>query len=98
MMKKLVVWDVDGTLVDSRRTIFESAVAVYAELGLPAPAYDEVRQIVGLQLREGLGVLLPQLPGAELDRAVEASKNAFQGILRRPRFIDPPYDGAAETL
>jgi phosphoglycolate phosphatase len=96
--RKLVVWDVDGTLVDSRETIFESAKGGFALLGEPEPTYEAVRQIVGLDLREGLGVLLPHRSGADLDRVVEAYRQAFQGRVQQPGFIDPLYEGAAETL
>jgi beta-phosphoglucomutase-like phosphatase (HAD superfamily) len=67
---KLAVWDVDGTLVDSRAVIFEAAKAVFAFMDLPPPAYDEVRQIVGLSLVEGLRELLPSMPSEDIDRAV----------------------------
>ena len=85
-VQSLVVWDVDGTLVDSRETIFEAAKESFAVLGEPEPTYDSVRQIVGLGLKDALGVLMPHRAGADLDRAVEAYKNAFQGWLRRPGF------------
>ena len=95
---KLVVWDVDGTLVDSRQTIYEGARGAFALLGEPEPTYDVVRQIVGLELREGLGVLLPHLGAAELDRAVQAYRETFQARVQEPGFLDPLYEGAAETL
>jgi len=98
MSLKLVVWDVDGTLVDSRKTIFETAVAVYGELGLRAPTYDEVRQIVGLGLREAFAVLSPDLPEAEIDRLTQTYRTQFQAFRRDPGFIEPLYEGAAETL
>ena len=97
MSDKLVVWDVDGTLVDSRETIFESARESFAALGELEPTYDAVRQIVGLGLKEALGVLMPHRIGADLDRAVDAYRDAFR-VWRRPGFIEPLYDGAAETL
>ena len=98
MAPKLVVWDVDGTLVDSRETIYEGAKGAFALLGEPEPTYDVVRQIVGLELREALGVLLPHLGAADLDRAVAAYRRTFQTRVEQPGFLDPLYDGAAETL
>ena len=95
---KLVVWDVDGTLVDSRQTIYEGARGAFALLGEPEPTYDVVRQIVGLELREGLGVLLPHFGASELDRAVQAYRETFQARVQEPGFLDPLYEGAAETL
>jgi phosphoglycolate phosphatase len=98
MTDKLVVWDVDGTLVDSRETIYEAAKESFAVLGEPEPTYDAVRQIVGLGLKEALGVLMPHRSGDDLNRAVDAYRDAFQGWMRRPGFIEPLYVGAAKTL
>ena len=98
MILKLVVWDVDGTLVDSRESIFQTALAAYAELGLPAPTYEAVRQIVGLGLREAFTVLEPQMPDDEIDRLTQAYRLAFQALRDDPTFVEPLYDGAAETL
>jgi phosphoglycolate phosphatase len=98
MSRKLAIWDVDGTLVDSRASIFESAKAVYACIGLPEPAYDDVRQIVGLPLREGLQVLLPNFTEADIDQAVASYKASFGERVTQPGYVEPLYDGAAETL
>jgi phosphoglycolate phosphatase len=98
MRAQLAVFDVDGTLVDSRQAIFESAKAVYATLGLPPPQYDTVRQIVGLSLRAALHILLPQLSDAELDRATAAYKESLASVRSAPAFLEPLYPGAAETL
>ena len=98
MTLKLVVWDVDGTLVDSRQSIFETSVAVYGRLGLPIPTYDMVRQIVGLGLREAFEVLSPELSAAEIERVTQTFRDEFQALRRDPDFIEPLYDGAAETL
>lgn len=98
MSLKLVVWDVDGTLVDSRRSIFETAVAVYGRLDLPVPDYDAVRQIVGLGLREAFEILSPELDPAGIDRLTQTYREVFQALRRDPTFVEPLYDGAAGTL
>ena len=53
----MVLIDVDGTLVDSRASIFQAATDAARDLGLPDPEYDRVRQIVGLSLPHALAVL-----------------------------------------
>ncbi len=95
---KLAVWDVDGTLVDSRAVIYEAAKSVFDFMGLPTPDYNDVRQIVGLSLAVGLRQLLPLMPPEAIDRAVAGYKEAFQDLHRRPGFQEPLYDGAAECL
>ena len=98
MRDKLVVWDVDGTLVDSRRTIFEGVSEAYRGVGLEPPTYDRTRQIVGLGLRDAMAVLSPELPDEMVDRIAEGYRQAFQAWHRTPGFAEPLYDGAAETL
>jgi phosphoglycolate phosphatase len=94
---KLAVFDVDGTLVDSRQTIKASCDAAFAYLGRPAPTYDAVRQIVGLSLRDGLSRLAPDLGEEELERLTEGYR---QGDIQRVTGIEEDllYPGAAELL
>jgi phosphoglycolate phosphatase len=96
--RKLAVFDVDGTLVDSRALILRAAVEGAAEVGLPEPGYDAVRQIVGLSLRDALRDLAPALDEPSLDRFVEAFKASFLRMHAEPGFIEPLYDGAADLL
>ena len=61
MTRPLAVFDIDGTLVDSRASILQAATEAARDLGLPDPDYDRVRQIVGLSLPHALAVLEPGL-------------------------------------
>ncbi len=97
-MSKLVVWDVDGTLVDSRQTIFDSMQSAFAAAGLPPPTYEVVRQVVGLGLMEGVGVLLPEAKLEVLEQVADGYKAAFGAKVRQPGYVEPLYDGAAGTL
>jgi phosphoglycolate phosphatase len=98
MTPKLAVFDIDGTLVDSREVIFRAARESAVEIGLPEPAYDQVRQIVGLSLRDALQMLAPDLDDPTLDAFVVAYQQAFLRMHAEPGFIEPLYDGAAELL
>lgn len=93
----LAVFDVDGTLVDSRASIHLAACEAAKVLGLPEPSYDRVRQIVGLTLDKALHVLEPQLTMGELAEFVAAFQNSF-----RTRYEagheEPLYDGVMDTL
>lgn len=55
----LVVFDVDGTLVDSRAHILASMAAAFADLGLAAPTREAVLHCVGLSLPEVMAQLTP---------------------------------------
>ena len=98
MTSKLVVWDVDGTLVDSRRSIFESMQAAFAAAALPPPTYEAARQVVGLGLLEGVASLLPEAAPEVWERVADGYRAAFGAQVRQPGHIEPLYDGAAETL
>ncbi|MEI9889594.1 MAG: HAD-IA family hydrolase [Caulobacteraceae bacterium] len=95
---KLVIWDVDGTLVDSRHSIFAAASAAYAKHGLPLPTYDEVRQIVGMSLVEGIAAISPQMSRERVEAIAQGYREAFGVQVAVPGYVEPLYDGAAETL
>ena len=95
---RLAVWDVDGTLVDSRALIFDCCRHTLVQAGLPEPSYDAVRQVVGLSLGHALSLLAPGLGPAGIQRAEEIYKSRFREHRARPGFAEPLYDGAAETL
>jgi phosphoglycolate phosphatase len=95
---KLVVFDVDGTLVDSRAILKQASDAAFHALGLPPPPYDALRQIVGLNLAEGLARLAPEQPPDVLDELIAHYKSSFGDLHRQPGFTEPLYPGAAELL
>lgn len=95
---KLAVFDVDGTLVDSREVILRAAQEAALAVGLPIPEYDQVRQIVGLSLADALRMLAPDLTTAELTEFVTAYQNAFLRMHATPGFHEPLYAGAEDTL
>jgi phosphoglycolate phosphatase len=98
MTGKLAVFDVDGTLVDSREILNCASDRAFRELGLAPPPYEALRQIVGLSLHEGLAQLAPEQPPAVMDQLIEHYKSSFQALRREPGFVEPLYPGAAELL
>lgn len=68
---RLVLFDLDGTLVDSAPGIWASVRAATAELGLPRPTPDQLRAMVGPPLQDGFAAQFG-LRGDEVDRAVAA--------------------------
>ena len=97
MSRPLAVFDIDGTLVDSRASILQAATEAARDLGLPDPAYDRVRQIVGLSLPHALAVLEPGLTALELERFTAAFRASF-GRMFDAGHEEPLYPGAMETL
>ncbi|CAN0538194.1 unnamed protein product, partial [Scytosiphon promiscuus] len=95
---KLAIWDVDGTLVDSRTSIHEIMVEAFTLSALTPPEYDATRRIVGLSLHEACGQLAPDANAAEIDRLVNDYRESWVRARARPDFTQPLYDGALETL
>ncbi|MDB5642752.1 MAG: HAD-superfamily hydrolase, subfamily variant 1, partial [Hyphomicrobiales bacterium] len=66
---KLVIFDVDGTLVDSQHFIVEAQTRAFAAHGLRAPTRDAMLSIVGLSLVQAFETLAPDAPAASLAQA-----------------------------
>lgn len=96
---KLALFDLDGTLVDSRQLIAQSMDEAFRKNGLAGCSYDQVRQIVGIELFEAIPMLLPEDYPAE--GAVKIG-NDFREIFVRNRadgtHTEGLYDGARELL
>uniref|UniRef100_UPI0013C4FAD7 HAD hydrolase-like protein n=1 Tax=Desertibaculum subflavum TaxID=2268458 RepID=UPI0013C4FAD7 len=56
---RLVVFDCDGTLVDSQHHITDCMAAAFGEQGLAPPPAAAVRAVVGLALAEAIARLVP---------------------------------------
>lgn len=97
MTAKLAVFDVDGTLVDSRRSIAEAMAQAFRALNLAAPGYEETRRIVGLSLEPAIAVLAPGLDRSRYPVLAQAYKDAFVAN-REAGLVEPLYAGAKEIV
>ncbi len=99
MKRPLAIFDIDGTLIDSRAIIQDAMVAAFESSGLAPPDYDATRQIVGLSLAEGLRRLAPpDFSAAALESLLEQYRAAFRRIHAIPGYKEPLYDGALDLL
>lgn len=62
---ELVIFDWDGTLMDSVAQIVRSVKAAAHDLQVPEPSDAAARDIIGLGLPEAMRVLFPQVPEAD---------------------------------
>ena len=99
MSLKLAIWDVDGTIVDSRETISTCMDRAFELHGLTPPGYEKTRRMVGLGLFEGISVLVD--PGTD-ERIVHdlctSYKQAFVKHRSRPGFVEQLYEGALDSV
>lgn len=99
MALKLAIWDMDGTLVDSREVIQTAMVAAFEHHDLPAPEYDDTRKTVGLGLGEACAKLVPEgFDMARLTGLVETYKQVFVARRTEADFVEPLYEGAVDAL
>lgn len=88
---ELVVFDWDGTLMDSTAAITRSIQAAAADLGLKVPDRKQASWVIGLGLRDSLNHAVPDLAKARIPEFVdryrfhylhsEPSLGAFDGVL-----------------
>ena len=96
-MTRLIVFDCDGTLVDSQHLIVAAAERAFAAEGLAAPAAADVRAVIGLSLEAAMTVLQPAAAPALRLRLVDGYRAAWQA-LRTDGLREPLYPGALATL
>ncbi len=73
----LLVFDWDGTVVDSAAHIVTSLRSACQDIGLPAPEERRARYIIGLGLQDAMNYLLPQLPASDYSFLVERYRYHF---------------------
>ncbi len=93
---RLVVFDVDGTLLDSQNLIVAAMADAFASVGHKMPSRAEVLGIVGLSLPVAIRTLAPDRSQTEIDRMVEGYKASFMGA--RLAQVAPLYPGARDVL
>ncbi len=95
---KLVIFDCDGTLVDSQNIIFAAMAGAFSEHGLTCPPRAEVLSIVGLSLQEAVAQLLPQADRVQVSDVADAYKNAFGDLRADPAHDEPMFEGARAAI
>jgi len=91
---ELLVFDWDGTLIDSAAVIVACMQAACRDLGLSVPDEARASHVIGLGLHDALAYVAPDLPVAEYGRMVERYRHHF---LARDLQI-PLFPGTGEML
>ncbi|RLJ40718.1 phosphoglycolate phosphatase [Litoreibacter meonggei] len=97
---KLVVFDVDGTLVDSQDDIVSAMTTTFEAIGEAVPSRADILGIVGLSLHAAFEKLSPALYPTHGDALVEGYKTSFMTSrkLRDSTETSPLYPGALEAI
>lgn len=94
---KLVIFDVDGTLVDSQGHILASMEGAFASHDLLFPGRDAVLSIVGLSLPEAFVRLVPD-HADKRESLTQAYKDTFMDLRKTGKAHSPLYPGAEAVL
>ncbi|MES9971810.1 MAG: HAD-IA family hydrolase [Candidatus Thiodiazotropha sp.] len=79
MKFELLIFDWDGTLMDSEAHIIECVEAAVRDLKLPLPSQDAIRDIIGLGLHEAVNTLFPgSREGLDLEMAARYRVHFFK--------------------
>lgn len=94
-MRGLAIFDLDGTLVDSRHDLADAGNAARAAIGLPPLPLAAVVAMIGDGAARLIERLTPDRPAADRDAAMAAFRRDYAGRLTaRTR----PYPGIPEAL
>lgn len=94
-MYKLLIFDWDGTIIDSEARIISSMQAAADELALQPLASEAVRNIIGLGLPEAIRALVPAIDDETLERMRARYSHHFLVRNETPTAL---YPGVEETL
>lgn len=95
---KLVIFDCDGTLVDSQHLIVSAMADAFRSQDLAPPPRTAILGIVGLSLPEAIFRLAPEQEEPTVLSISEAYKHAFGQLRLNPDNLEPLYDGAEEVV
>ena len=91
---ELIVFDWDGTLMDSTAMIAQSIQLACKDLGLPVPSKAQASQVIGLGLADALAQTVPGIDDAMIPRMVERYRHYY---LTRDHQLSL-FDGVRELL
>jgi len=92
---QLLVFDWDGTLIDSAARIIDCMQRAAADCALPQPGAEAVRNIIGLGLPEALAMLYPGISAADSAQMRKGYSSHFLAAGQEPC---PLFPGVAEGL
>jgi len=95
MSFKLIVFDWDGTLMDSEARIVNCIQAAFGDVGEPPPSREASRNVIGLGLAEAMAKLWPEGHDVKRLQVVERYRYHFLDANETPSTLFP---GALELV
>lgn len=91
----LLVFDWDGTLIDSKAQIVNCMQATISSLELDERTDKQISDIIGLGLEEAIRSLYPEVSAEVIKQTAQAYREHF---LTKDKTPSPLFDGAKEVL
>ncbi|MEO7222301.1 MAG: HAD-IA family hydrolase [Devosia sp.] len=91
-----MIFDLDGTLIDSVALIVETVTNAFAAVDEPVPDERAIRSISGITAMEAMGILAPHASPERVSAIMESYRTHYRGnagVAREPMFV-----GALEAL
>lgn len=92
---KLIVFDWDGTIMDSEAKIVDCIQAAFADVGAHPPGREAARNIIGLGLSEAMAELWPEADDTRIELVVDRYRHHFLVANETPSALFP---GARELM
>jgi phosphoglycolate phosphatase len=95
---KLVVFDCDGTLVDSQHGIRACMIEACRGAGLAEPGPEAIRKVIGPSLEHAIRLLFPDCEAAAHEDLAVRYRRAAQAFRQSGAYEDPLFPGMREAL
>jgi len=93
---RLVIFDLDGTLIDSEALIIGAVRDSFTAVNEPIPDDHAIRSISGITARDALAILAPQAEPARIDILLESYVSHYRARSSASR--EPMFAGALQAL
>lgn len=93
---RLVIFDMDGTIIDSVAFIVDTVTEAFRAVGHEPPSEAAIRSISGITMRDAMQILAPWAGPEETDRIAESYRSHYRA--RAGVDHEPLFPGAREAL
>lgn len=97
-MQKLIIFDVDGTLVDSQHLIVEAMTSAFVANNMPVPHRSLLIRTIGLSMTEAMTTLAVNANRETIAKLAASYRIAAVETRKRINCPDPMFPGAREAI
>ncbi|MBT3204367.1 MAG: HAD-IA family hydrolase [Gammaproteobacteria bacterium] len=91
----LIIFDWDGTIIDSEAHIIQTLQMAISDEGLSMPTVQNIRHIIGLSLSKAIEVLFPNLAKETIQRVADGYRTHF---FKETTAASELFDGVADVI